>query len=340
MMPSKARKMRFAILSGKVSAPLTNFPVYVEVTHSELGNLLDDEGKRVSFRQVNGTPLPYELQRFEKTAGRLQAWVLLPTIAPDGDTRFELYYGNEEIRIEPAPATVWAGYHAVFHLETMPMGASSIPNSAAAGSPGSPEPDLSDSDDLVNAKLGKGYDFNGSQNERFTFPNPIANDMPSTFSAWVNQRPTNNDDIVLQLGSNGVGTGRILYSHFQGTEVVAGDLSGDPARAVSIENQGWKLVHWTYQTVGGQGTGDIFLDGLTALAAPATYGAIAATANGGRAHVGGSDAAFGAGAAINGQLDEVRIAKTALSAAWMKAEFDNQSAPADFLTVEAPQDVP
>lgn len=336
--PVTYRRIQLTIPAGEVMGPLAAFPVYVSLPdHADLKAKLDATASNLSFRTLTGAVLPHELQRYDATTGSLQAWVKLPVVELEAgsDTVFELRYGPEAVKAAPAPAVVWADYYAVFHFEQKPDIGVSLTNSAAAGSPGTPTDSLDDADDYVDAQLGKGYHFNGND-EWVTFANPVAGNVSTTISAWVNQRATNDNEVVLLLGADTTPNARILYSRFGNSDYVANDRGGNDftSSSTSIINAQWKLVHWSYNT-NRQAT--MFLDGQTLAGTVFTHPTDAATTAGGLAFIGTSDAtASNRGAKAT--LDEIRIAKNPLSQEWAAAEFRNQSAPTTFVVASAPVD--
>lgn len=338
--PLTARRIVLTIASGKVTADLDNFPVFVELRNvPDLMTKLDTS-RNLSFRQRSGdtlTSLPFELQTYDPATGTLTAWVRVPKIAMAQDTVFELLYGRTEVKVAEDKAAVWAGeYLSVFHFDTPVAGATSILNSANAAQHGTPSGNLNESDRGM-AKLGTGLNFDGNS-EVITFPNPLSGDVPSTFSAWVKQRDTGDNDIILQLGANMDNQARILYSRLDNTaQAVGSNLFNDQhLTATSIEDStaGWNLVHWVYSAQ----TGATYVDGALATNGTVTYNAAANTAAGGMASIANAPTGFGANPGAKAELDEIRISQKPRPIAWIAAEFANQSNPALFLTIGTAED--
>jgi hypothetical protein len=87
------------------------------------------------------------------------------------------------------------------------------------------------------------------------------------------------------------------------------------------------LVHWTYDD---NRDSRIYVDGAL-VDGPQNF-ANAEDTQGMEGRIGNAPGG-GMGLGLNGIVDEVRIADTARSAAWIAAEFANQSDPAGFYTV-------
>lgn len=338
--PLTARRIPFTIAAGKVTADLDNFPVFVELR--DVADLMTklDTSRNLSFRQRSGdtlTSLPFELQAYDPATGTLLAWVRLPKIAAAAGASFELLYGRAEVKVAEDRNAVWAGeYLSVFHFDAAVGGTNSIVNSANNAQHGTPSGNLNEGDRKA-AKLGTGLDFDGGS-EVVTFPNPLSGNGPSTFSAWIKQRDTSDNDIVLQLGVNMQNQARVLYSRLDNTaQAVGSTLSGDQhLTSTSIENStaGWNLVHWVYNAQNGA----TYVDGALAANGTIMYNAAAATTAGGMASIGNAAAEFGANSGAKAELDEVRISAKPRPLAWIAAEYANQSNPALFLTIGAAED--
>lgn len=339
--PLTARRIVLTIAAGKVAADLDNFPVLVTLSNvPDLMTRLDND-RNLSFRQRTGetpTSLPFEVQSYNTNMGSLTAWVRLPRISAAQATVFELLYGRPEVKVAENKAAVWAGeYLSVFHLEDTPNGANSIKNSANDAQNGTPT-SLAGGD-LKPAQLGDGFDFDGNT-EVISFANPLSGNGPSTISAWVNQRATSDNDVILALGDNGPNQARILYSRLDSTaEAVGSNLSNDQhVTGTSIEappTNPWKLVHWVYENQ----TGRVYVDGVLATNGMHTYNNAANTQAGGMATIGNADSeTFGENLGAKATLDEVRISQKPRTAAWAAAEAANQSVPSTFLTIGTAED--
>lgn len=337
MMPgggtSTARRITLTIPAAKVTSDLQDFPVYVEVTNDDLRTALDPA--KMSFRQRNGgtvSSLAYEVQAFDKPQGRLQAWVRLPLVSATAATTFELQYGDAAVAVAADANAVWSNHYvAVFHLE-------SKTNPIVDSSRNSPGTAMNlDDNQLGNGRLGRAIDFANDNGAVISFSNPITGPGPSTISAWISQRNTNGKDAVVVLGTGAATQARALHAEYDNNQIGIGlsDIDEWSNTGRTVQTAGWKLLHWTYDAAQSY----LYLDG-TQSAGPFVHTQAAATAGTGAwlGNVKGPN--FDQNAALNGALDEVRISDVARSAAWMAAEFANQSAPQTFMTASAPQALP
>lgn len=348
MPPPKPRRLRLRIPASQVTGPLTDFPVYVDLnddaSRADLKAKLGATAANLSFRlRIDAgttTVLAHELVSWNATTGRLTAWVKLPTIeaTADTDTDFELLYGLPEVAAAADPPAVWSnGFLFVFHLDAL-TGTTFVNsrNTAANGTAVN-----LNTGRLKPGQLGPGVELNNN-NQVITFTNPIAGSGPSTFSAWVSQKSTNDNDSLIQIGDGAASRSRFFYTRynnggFNGGNIGSGLYHGtnDWFTGTNIQDAGLRLLHWTYENQMGR----IYVGGAEIAGSPKTYDTPADT-TGTDGRIGNAAAAFGSNMDLDGLIDEVRIANVARSAAWIAAEYANQNAPATFVTAMAPEDAP
>lgn len=331
-MPANARRIVLTIAGGKVTEQLTDFPVYVDLIQDDLKTRFNPA--QLSFKQRMGgnvQNLPYELQSFDKSAGRLRAWVLLPELSYTADNVFELQYGDGSVAAAANAPEVWRNhYKVVFHLEsaTAPIADS---RQASPGTPANLQTNAS-----ITARLGKGIDFDGNINGWVSFTNPISGNSPSTISVWVNQDTATNKDALVVLGGGNTGEGRWLNGQFNNDEVGLGLLNDDwTSTGLDVEGEGWRLLHWTYNNKVSR----LYQDGVI-VDTPFTHASNANT-QGTAGWLGNNKSTgFDNNSGLNGTLDEVRVADIDRTPGWIAAEFTNQADPAEFVAASGPQPLP
>lgn len=338
--PPKPRRLRLRIPAAQVTGPLTDFPVYVDLddaqSRADLKAQLGASATNLSFRlrtDAGTTALAHELARWDAATGRLTAWVKLPAIeaTADTDTDFELLYGLPEVAVPPNPPAVWSnGFLFVFHLDS--LNGNTFANSANSAANGTAV--NINGGRLKPGKLGVGVELNNN-NQVITFTNPIAGSGPSTFSAWVSQQPTNDNDSLIQLGDGNASRARFFYTRYNSNNLGSGLYQNDWTTGTNIQNQGLRLLHWTYSNQ----VGNTYVSGAVVGGSPYTY-ATPADTTGTDGRIGNAAAAFGTNMDLDGIIDEVRIANVARSAAWIAAEYANQNTPAAFVTPMPPDDAP
>ncbi len=338
---NKPRRITLVIPGGQVAGPLVDFPVYVDLgdatSRADLKANLDAAGANLSFRLRSGmatTPLAHELASWDPASGRLIAWVKLPTIEATAgdDTRFELEYGTPEVAVPANPAAVWSnGFVAVFHLDS--LSDTTFANSAGSGNNGTAS--NLNAGRVVTAQLGRGVDFNNN-NQVITFSNSITGGGPSTFSAWVSQRTTNDNDSLIQVGNGQASRARFFYTRYNSANLGSGLYVSDWVTGTGIQNAGFRLLHWTYEAQQGR----VYVNAAATGDSPFAY-ATPADTTGTDGRIGNAKMPdFGTNMGLDGIVDEVRIATVARSAAWIGAEYSNQVSPGTFAVPAAPEDVP
>lgn len=319
------------ITGGTTGEDLTDFPLYVAlVNDTDLRDHASPDGSDLVFLGSNGTTqLDYEIESYDSATGTLLAWVKVPTITAAADTRIYLRYGAPAA--QPAdPTAVWQnGFLVVFHLDESPSGTikDSTGNHDASSSGGM------NVSDQVPAKLGGGLAFDGN-NDVVNFTNPYQGGGEHTISAWVSQQTTSDNDALIVLGSGGTTDGsRFLHTAFSSGAIAVGLYSDDYLTDRDIQNDGFVLVHWTYNS---SNESRVYVNG--ALVPPVHPHNGSADTSGTEGRIGnapGGNGGFGVNMGFNGIVDEVHLCSTVRSAAWIAAEFANQSSPSTFYTVGA-----
>ena len=117
--PAWAARYPLAVQRSRVTGTPGSFSVLVAITSGELVRARAD-GEDLVFTAGDGTsPLPYEIEQFDRTTGKLLAWVTLSTISSTADTEFYLYFDYPDA---PGPTLmdVWPDHLAVWHLRDDP----------------------------------------------------------------------------------------------------------------------------------------------------------------------------------------------------------------------------
>jgi hypothetical protein len=326
------RRKRIAIDPSRVRAPagagaLEDFPVLFSVVDPEIADRAGMDGSDIYFVAADGeTRLAYEIEKWLPGTGELVAWVMLPEVSATEDTVFFVLYGDPD-QAQPVNAEdVWTnGFDAVWHLSQDPGSGETGAITDSRGDHDGTARNM-DSSDLVVGHIGDGIDFDGS-NDEITFVNSISGNTPHTISAWVSQRTTGSNDAVVVLGTGSPNRARWLYSARNGNTVAFGFYANDLVSGNNIENDGWTLLHWTYDG----NTSRLYVNGEQEGPSDAS-GSVDTQGTDGR--IGNvPSAAFGSAMNLNGQADEVRIATAARPQEWIQTEFNNQSNPSTFYAV-------
>ena len=331
---SSQRQKQITIIGSRVQAPavpgfLADFPVLFSVVDPEIAALASMDGSDIYFVGADGlVRLEYEIEKWVKDTGELVAWVKIPMLLPVVDTVFYVRYGAPELAQPANPRATWSSdFGAVWHLSQDPgPGTAGAIEDSTTGNDGTAHSSMQSSD-LVDGQIGDAIDFDGMDDE-ITFVNSIFSDTPHTISAWVNQRETDNDDAIVVLGTGAANRARWFYGARAGGNVAYGYYSNDHVSGVNIEDEGWKLLHWTYDG----NLSRLYVDGAQQGSAVTSGSGVNTQGTAGR--IGNvSSTAFGQNVNLDGQVDEVRIATITRPAEWIATEFNNQSSPSTFYTV-------
>ncbi len=153
--------------STKVDSDLSNFAVLVSLTDANLSSGAQSDGDDILFTSADGTTkLSHEIESYTTATGELISWVKIPTLASATDTVLYMYYGNSAATDQSDTESVWTSdYRAVQHMNEDPSGAApQMVDSTTNNQDGTSSGSMS-SADLVSAKIGKGTDFDGTDDQ-------------------------------------------------------------------------------------------------------------------------------------------------------------------------------
>ncbi len=112
-----------------VSGNVMHFPVCIRLRSDnfDFTNTLPD-GSDIRFTKKDNTPLPYEIELWDRQTEQADIWVTVDTVYGDNDLQtLKMYWGNESAQSESNSATVFdttRGYLAVWHCNDQVIDAS------------------------------------------------------------------------------------------------------------------------------------------------------------------------------------------------------------------------
>lgn len=330
----KYRK-RITFDPARVSGPsdLSNFPAMIKIaSDNDLrvtgsgGYVENANGYDIIFTADDGvTQLNHQLEKYVSTTGALTVWVKIPTLSTSINTYIYMYYGNSAIVTDQSNTAVWNNYHGVWHLEN-----NSFADNSGNGYTLTNNSTTNQSPAFINdGRANAGTNWLEVAN---TFPNITTS---YTMSGWI--YTTNNakagqrvfcDDVnntggyALSLGDGGTGMLR-FYSRSSNPVILDG-----PAN--QIANNTWYYVVAVADITNGRKT--IYVNGVQAATATFTN---AWGTDAGNCSIGGETASGETANRLQGRIDEVRVAKSALSADWVATEYANQNSPTTFYSISA-----
>lgn len=335
---------------------LTNFPVYVDLSDmpSEFFTNVQNDGGDIRITKNDGvTRLATEIVSIDTSASIGELHFLADTLSSASDTKFRIYCNANETLSQPAADetygrnAVWANYTGVWHLEEDPSGTAPQMIDSTGGyfltSSGSML-----SNDSVNAQLGLGIDFDGS-NDFLQASASIGNEDFSKFfySTWVNS--SDSSSVIELMGTVNDGSSVTvsitlnrdldLTAFADGyVQVYIRDSAADQLNAGVKSNTGITDGTWNHFACNIDTSNnllEVYINGSSQTISyrtqqtpssflgfdyPLFFGARNARGTADRFYV--------------GQLDEKRLLTgNNLSADWISAEYVNQNAPSTFYSV-------
>jgi hypothetical protein len=329
-----AWRKAITIQGSMVSNTVASFPVWFDLTDSELAAHARADGSDIYFTDASDAAIPYQIQRWDPASGHLLAWFLAAQLTKNTNATFYIRYGGMQAAPAQDPPSVFAAYAAVWHMDDPLAGAAPMVSDAKGAAPGT-STNLTASRQVA-AQLGGGIDFNGST-MYVTFDNMVTGNTSSTFSAWVNERSANGMDAIVTVGSPATSQSRFLYAVYQNNNIGAGLWNNDwQDVGTNVQNTSWTLLHWTFD--GSNNKSTVYQNG--AVLANHTFASGANTTGTTAAGwIGFAPAGWGTNY-LNGILDEVRISKSVLSPDWIGIEYANQKSPSTFYSVGAAEAAP
>jgi hypothetical protein len=101
-------KKEITINSSQVPSTLSNFPVCIDITDTDLRDNAQSSGDDIAFTNADeDTQLNHEIEYWDNTTGELIAWVNVTSLTHDTDTIIYMYYGNDAASNQENPSEVF-----------------------------------------------------------------------------------------------------------------------------------------------------------------------------------------------------------------------------------------
>jgi hypothetical protein len=260
------------------------------------------------------SPLTWEMESYTSGTGALTAHVLMPTLHTAGDT-IGMAFGGSQSTFQSTASSVWtSNYQGVWHLPSTLTG-DSTSNARTLTNQGG----MSASTGQVDGSaVGTGSSTSYFKTSSTTLL--VSGDY--TISAWVKTAggnyATNADWGVGQWANSGGFKGYQIYAAGSGVFRVYVNTSHYDSTAAIPNDGAWHQI----VGVNSGGTGLVYVDGVSNTG---SIGASTPTSPSEAVAIGTYAATSNPQSKINGDIDEVRISNTAISAGWLITEFRNQS---------------
>jgi hypothetical protein len=343
-------RLRITTQGAKVASPLTNFPVYVDLSTLDPGSSFwsharPNGGDLIVTKGDGITRLPLEIVSISTTTRSGELYFNADSLLAAANTNFYIYYGSSTASQPAAGAAygknaVWPSqYKGVWHLNEDP----------SAGLCGSGK-DACDSTsnslnltattsmtvaNLVTGKLGYAYSFNGTTDYLTTLTTNLGQWMGKNFqfSAWVKFTQTGNDTIWLAPGLSGVEQNGGQDDTMIGVISAAGRMgmaskSDTNIQATTIlNNNAWHLISFSrYSTSTGNIT--IYVDGAFNISGTSGAGNVGTPFY----SFGRVESTVGGAKYYQGSIDEMRLTTGTTTLAWTTTQYNDQNSPSTFYT--------
>jgi hypothetical protein len=300
------RKM-ITINHTKVAGDLSDFPVLIDLTDSDLATHAQPDGDDILFRaEDTTTKLSHEIERYDSGTGKLTAWVKIPSLSSTQDTIIYLYYGNENAENQQDAKNVWdSDYLAVQHMKET---SGTIYDSTINHNNGNPINGIALG---IKGKIDGGDQFDGVD-DRVVLPQVFSIENQFTFEAWINS--SNKQGYIISQRDN-LSRGAFLQYNPSTFQFF---LNNNQKAVRSTTPNAWHYVVGVFDGT----TARLYIDNITPVSVVGNI-----TWPNENLIIGDRSAL---GRAFSGTLDEIRLSKTARSEAYIKTSYNNQNNPAAF----------
>jgi hypothetical protein len=345
--PYKLLKM--SILETNVDSDLTNFPVLVHLSSSCGSNSFnasdvfttlgsDDNRKKFIITTVSGNVEPenqcsVEIERWTTVSGEAWLWVKVPAVASGTNTALYMYYGstlddnpNVGDTNSVAARGVWDnGYVLVYHSNQDPFGGSEcVKDSTYRLNHGTPQGTML-SEDLVTAKIGRGYDIDGA-NDGISIPltASLKGLEVATMECWVKPHgaPVTGYGAIIWEGTNTIGYTRFGSFHLADKKVMVVYRDTDTGSSFTatspsaITDNVWTYV--VYSVDAATNVLSLYLNDTSVATNVTSKGAMTNTTP---TFIGFGRDDVATPECFDGVVDEARISNVCRSASWLKASY-------------------
>ena len=316
------------IESDDVDSDLTDFPLLLNFTDSDLQASAFADGLRITFTNSTDDELSHEIEQYTSGTGWLTAWVKVPNISSSSDTEIFMYYSNNtNLDDQQSITDTWREeYKAVYHLNDDLLDSTINDNDGTNDG----------TTDVTDEHIADSQDWDGI-NDEIRIPQDASHNNiwvgGGTFSIWVNpdsDGESNGGRVYQALEAGGTSEGYFLF----GAEVAGNlgcqqliELDGVDITNSCVDKE-IQINTWNYVVITNDGTesdGDsiIYVDGISVpVTSPLTSTGSFEDQDG--------DLIMGnnglGSRTYDGSQDEVRWYDGVLTPAWIDFEHCNTSA--------------
>lgn len=318
---------------------VSDFVVPVVLSDPDMISKVALDGRDLRFTSIDGTPLAFELARWDSAGGNLVAWVKVPKLGPTRSNDFFLYYGNATATSSADAGKTWSAEVAVWHFdETTANGGTTVKlvDATTGGHDGTQNGSESTAGVILGAQK-----LDGKDAIEIARPNEIVlGDTDCTFAAWFRTSESRQQGILIkakgethEVGDKLIGTG-----HEGAYYGVDHGWVGFARTTTKIDDGKWHHLAWVQNKDAKDAveTWKLYLDGVEKGSANMET----------KPDVAGHTVRIGAKAGGSyfdnpwtGDLDEVRYARVVRGPAWIAALERSQRSPTTFTKAGAEETV-
>jgi hypothetical protein len=334
---SKKLFLNTTVTGADITGNVFNFPVLVRLTSSNFDFARDVAGGGdLRFIKSDNTPLPYEIERWDRVTELAEVWVKIDTVyGNDSSQYFTMWWGNPNAVSASNGEAVFdttEGFLGVWHL-----GGSGNANASDAtlhhydGTPTDTAPQA------IPGIIGDALQFDGNANGlimKNTAHSPLNFPRPGTytFSTWVYVDTVYDADEFIagkgydQYSLRVKGSKSYPSNLFALHEYVDAPIYGTEMRIAPVVVQQWKYIVGIRDTTNSY----LFIDGRCVDSSGAIFYSKGDVQDSTNFSIGRCGASYPAPPnsnnylAFKGKIDEVRIANVACTADWVKLSYMNQ----------------
>ncbi len=323
-------RMKITINHSKVAGNLVEFPILISFVSSHLGKKAQVDGDDILFTNRLGVAnkIYHEIELYDSSSGRLDAWVNIPILSSSKDTVIYLYYGNPTCINQEYPEKVWdSDYRAVYHMNDE---GSIIKDSTFDKNDGI-------ENGIIDFKvLGKIWtciktDAKGDYFDLGSELGDITSDV--TCEAWVKIQDKlgafkpdtgvignwkDKRGYMLHIGA-GAGEHKYIHGYINDKTTIINDYQFDT----------WYYIVFSWKS--SSGVIRLYLDGE--LKDTQNQNTLSDPSNNAYISIYGSDQ----NRWFNGHIDEIRVSTTARSSDWILTSYNNQNNPSSFIKCAKPK---
>ena len=324
-------RLALTVSGAAVPATVTDHQLMVDLTSAAVAAGALADGSDLRFTAADGTtPLAHEIEHWDAGAGRLLAWVDVPSLPSGSDTVLHLYWGAPDAPDQQDLRSVWdTGLGGVWHLHRDPSGrAPHFDDRSPAERDGLSAGSMTGADSVAGV-IGSAVDFDGVDDRAELGRVPVGASGSFTLEAWIRADATAAPMTVV---SSGTPAGPLAELRVDPIDATSGELraeirvGGSPVIATGpapVAVGAWHHVALIHDGTSLTAVVDGTAGSPVATAAAVDQDPTATLTIGGRT---------GGVSPFDGPIDEVRLAEVARTTDRLAVQFANATDPG-FLTV-------